>query len=806
MPDIRLTHDDDVYVQKEEDRHDWNNVFGRGGNDILKVYSGTLIGGPGDDILEQLPFPDDPNRGINLAYWDSPNGVRINLMEGWAEDGFGTRDTLKGFFRTVMTNSGNDYLVGTDRNEFFHGNLGRDVFLGNGGSDGVGIPHYWVDGREYAYTLDQVTIEVSADGRKAVVFDTETQGLGDGRNTGFRYDLTDVEFLEFSTPGYTSRQNVFLVDLISPALVAKQTIAAGETYRHDVTKPLGSAQTISFSFMTTATAGAEASQPGFRGFTDAEKALVRDIFAKTSALVGLTFNEVTESGTTQGQIRFGVTQQPDTKGYTVIPGTPGAGSKAGDILMDVESMMGIKVGSEGFEALLHEIGHALGLRHPRNVDAADQWSIQALESYDSRALTVMATVDSTDGLFRSTWGPLDWAALQYLYGAKPVQTGNNTYVLDASSFDARSTIVDHGGTDTIDGSLSTIGVYIDLKAGAASSVGMTSSGRAGSQNISIGVDTEIENAVGTVFDDVLIGNALDNRFWALSGNDWIDGGAGHDAVVFTADSSEYSLSIAPGTLTLESHGGVKGFATLTKVESLTFGNKTVDLQTSTHDSYSDVPAELYQFFIVAFNAAPGVTYMDQLAEAYRYGYSVKQIVDVFITKSQFTDTYPVALSHLELAERLVANIVGDSASLATKSAAVQDIKGALDGGWSRGDVIYTIFGNLGKKAVTDPVWGDTAKLFQNQMAVAKHFTETLDFSTTELITLRDALGEVSSESLVSSEDLMTQLIADGLMGQPASLSQAQLRLQPERDGIDVDHSILDRWIEDSGYLRFDPLW
>jgi len=806
MAEIRLTHDDDVYEQKESDRHDWNNVFGRGGNDTLKVYSGTLIGGPGDDLLEQLPFPDDPNRGINLAYWDSPNGVRVNLLEGWADDGFGTRDTLKGYFRTVMANSGDDHVTGTDRPEFFHGNLGRDVFIGNGGSDGVGIPHYWVNGQEFSYTLDQVHIEVSADGRKAVVFDLETNGMGDGRNVGFRYELTDVEFLEFSSPGYTSRENLYLIDLISPLLVAKQTIAAGENYRFDTSQPIGSAQTISFSFMTSATAGADASAPGFRAFSDAEKALVRDIFSKTSALIGLTFKEVSESSAAHGQIRFGVTQQTDTKGYTIIPGTPGAGSKAGDIFMDVESMLGIKVGSEGYEALLHEIGHALGLRHPRNIDLADKWDIEALESFDDRALTVMATVDSSDGLYRSSWGPLDWAALQYLYGAKPVQTGNNTYVLDASSFDSRTTIVDHGGTDTIDGSLSTVGVYIDLKAGAASSVGMTSAGRAGSQNIAIGVDTEIENAVGTVFDDVLIGNALNNRFWALSGNDWIDGGAGHDAAVFSADSSEYSLAISSGTLTLESYGGTQGFATLTKVESLVFGNKAIDLQTASHSSYSDVPAELYQFFIVAFNAAPGVTYMDQLAEAYRFGYSVKQIVDVFITKPQFTDTYPAALSHLELAERLVANIVGDSASLATKNAAVQDIKGALDGGWSRGDVIYTIFGNLGKKAVTDTVWGDTAKLFQNQMAVAKHFTETLDFSTTDLTTLRDALDQVSSKSDIASEDLMTQLIADGLMGLPESLSQSRLSTALPEDSAGLDYGLLERLVEDSGYLRFDPIW
>jgi serralysin len=803
MSDIRLTKEADRYTQPEAERDQWNNVFGEEGDDYIALFAGTFVGGKGNDTLEHLTYPSE-NRHATVAYWNSSGDVTANFKEGWVDDGFGTRDTLIGVFQFFWGSNNGNTFIGSDRPEgaAFRGPKG--VYLGGGGYDSLELSNYWNDAGEQWYRLDQVVVTVSADGRKAVI---QTRSDLPTDIPAFRYELEDVEAIFFHSAGWRRGPAIPLADFVTPTLTAQQTIAAGADYRHDVSTALGTAQTISFSFMNAATAGSDAQSAGFRAFTDAEKALVRDIFASTSAAVGLTFQEVTETTASQGQIRFAVTQQSNTKGFTVIPGMAGAGARAGDVFMDVESMAGIKPGSEGYEALLHEIGHALGLRHPRNIDAVDQWQVQSLAAFDSRAQTVMATTDATDGIFRSTWGPLDWAALQYLYGAKPVKTGHDTYVLQPSTYDARATVIDHGGIDTIDASLSTVGVLLDLRPGAMSSVGMTSAGRAASRNLSVGVDTEIENAVGTPFDDVLIGNALDNRFWALSGNDWIEAGQGYDTVNFSATAREYALSLYGSDMTLAGRDGALGYASLASVEKLVFKDRTIELQTVAHEAYDDLPQELYQFFIVAFNAAPGVTYMNQLAEAYRYGYSVKQIVDVFITKPQFTDTYPTSLSNRALAERLVANIVGDSAALSTRTAAAQDIQDALDAGWTRGDVIYTIFGNLGKKDLSDPVWGSTAKLFQNQMAVAKHFTETLNFSTTDLTTLRGALGYVSATSSISSESLMTQLIADGLVGLDAPSAQASIaELPPFSDTADSQDDAVDWVISELFQISFTPLW
>jgi hypothetical protein len=193
----------------------------------------------------------------------------------------------------------------------------------------------------------------------------------------------------------------------------------------------------------------------------------------------------------------------------------------------------------------------------------------------------------------------------------------------------------------------------------------------------------------------------------------------------------------------------------------------VIIESKDHGSYADLPTELYQFFITAFNAAPGVTYMDQLAEAYRYGLSVKQIVDIFTTKKQFTDVYSTSLNNLELATLLVNNIVKNSVDANTKAEGIMDIKEALDYGLTRGDVIYNVFGNLAKLPLVDPIWnakwGNTAKQFSNEIAVAKYYTEVLNQSTTDLETLRDAIQPVTQTTDVSSDVVIAQIVGVSLM-------------------------------------------
>ncbi len=55
--------------------------------------------------------------------------------------------------------------------------------------------------------------------------------------------------------------------------------------------------------------------------------------------------------------------------------------------------------------------------------------------------------------------------------------------------------------------------------------------------------------------------------------------------------------------------------------------------------------DAYQFFIIAFGAAPGVTYLEELDEAYSYGLTTQEIVNIYTEKPQFTSRYPKFLTN-----------------------------------------------------------------------------------------------------------------------------------------------------------------
>ena len=288
--------------------------------------------------------------------------------------------------------------------------------------------------------------------------------------------------------------------------------------------------------------------------------------------------------------------------------------------------------------------------------------------------------------------------------------------------------------------------------------------------VSLNGSSSADAVSGSPAADTLYGYAGNDSLTGGSGDDILDGGDGVDTASYVGNASNFQLSFNGTQLVLQDLSGSEGTDQLTKVELLQFADRLVHVESRAPTLvYTDLPQELYHFFIVAFGATPGVTYMDQLAEAYQYfepqmgqDAAIQTIVNIFTTKSQYLDLYP-DISTLQDRTNLVEDIVKSSASATAKAAAVQDIGDALAAGWSVGKVIYTVFGNLATKPQTDATWGGTAKQFANELAVAEYYTETLNQSTDDVDTLRDVIKLVGADSDVSTNAAIVELIGVGLL-------------------------------------------
>jgi len=349
---------------------------------------------------------------------------------------------------------------------------------------------------------------------------------------------------------------------------------------------------LTYSFPKEASLYGEAygwgeTRDNFGALSSGQTAAVRQILGTISAVTDLDFVEIEETATHEAAMRLARSDAP-SPAWSYLPGNTAEGGDTwfghSNGLFDAPVR-----GNYAYYGFMHEILHAVGLKHGNEEDGFGAMT----RSHDSMEYSVMTyrSYVGSDGrhVENEAWGYAqtlmmeDIAALQHMYGADyATHRGNSVYRWSPATGEAFidgvgqgapganrifMTVWDGGGRDTYDFSSYRTALKVDLRPGAWSTtsahqlaeLGPSHHARGNIANALLHGDDPrslIENAIGGSGRDAITGNAASNslrggggadrlcgldgadRLAGGSGSDVLRGGAGRDVFVFDARPSK----------------------------------------------------------------------------------------------------------------------------------------------------------------------------------------------------------------------------------------------------------------------------
>jgi serralysin len=323
---------------------------------------------------------------------------------------------------------------------------------------------------------------------------------------------------------------------------------------------LGSETTVTYAFRNTDGTYSH-SGTGFTRFNAAEMANAQTALQSWSDVANIHFTQVSGTGpgakySDNATILFGNVSGGSGAAFGAYAYTPenasrGAGSAEGDVYVnsDISANTNPKEFAYGRQAVVHELGHAIGFLHPGDYNAGqgNPTYDDAYYAEDTLQYTVMSYWSETNtgadfkGFYPAAPQITDILAAQRLYGANlEFQTGDTVYGFNSNADrtwymapDGHAPIFsawDAGGEDTFDFSGYAVKQTIDLRNGAFSDVGGMKSNVSVSWAVKVDdvIVNTIENAIGGSAKDTITGNNADNTLDGRNGDDVLIGGKGND--------------------------------------------------------------------------------------------------------------------------------------------------------------------------------------------------------------------------------------------------------------------------------------
>jgi hypothetical protein len=468
-----------------------------------------------------------------------------------------------------------------------------------------------------------------------------------------------------NTGSYTVQQKTDTLSGLIPDLL--HTASSGN-YIHWGAGAVGSAATVTYAFMTTSSYATSDGETGFKAMTVTQKQSVRDVLALYSAFANITFTEVSNPGS--AQLLYGTSDQAGvSSGVTYSDWSYGGSLTVADVYINntassssgTASSDSMYQGGYGYETLIHETGHALGLKHPGNYNSTTGSGTPPYiaGAWDNIEYSIMSYLDNPEyDVSAQTPALLDVAAIQYLYGARS-STSSQTLSFSASGEFKQSALAGSGAV-TLDFSNQTADNIISATPGTFSSIGLKTDGTHAHDNLALPFGIKVKTVVGGSGNDYVLGGSAgmlyggsgDDTFAGCAAQVAVNGGTGTDKLEMAAAStSEHVLKLRSGAVAIADKSA--DVALCRDVEQIQFTDSSVDTSAlSVHDSLDLI---LTQIYVAAFKRAPetgGYNYW--LHEEATRG--LTGVADVIFSLDSVKTIYPTAMSGSDFVTAIYQNV------------------------------------------------------------------------------------------------------------------------------------------------------